>query len=267
MSRTLFAEFAEHRAGKRGGEEIGWMLLGLRDVDEALVLATLPAGSVRSASSVHFQFNTSSQALGSRIVRQKNKQLLMLGVVHTHPGSLRHPSDGDLEGDRVWVGQLRGREGVFAIGTADARPAGPAEVAWQPKPHVQCWGELCLSWYSLRAGDVRYRPLPVEITLGPDLARDLRPVWDVVEAQAERLDRLARQQQRLRFGVVPGERRPALVATFELAEPGAELQVQMEGEVVRYVLLRDGEAMLADLIEPRVDRGVYLLLAELAGSG
>src|SRR5271163_4718889 len=42
VSRTLFQEYATHRAGARGDEEIGWVLLGVREHDHALVLATLP---------------------------------------------------------------------------------------------------------------------------------------------------------------------------------------------------------------------------------
>src|SRR5437868_2703830 len=199
VGRTLFEEYAGHRKGSRGDEETGWVLLGLRERDEAVALATLPAGSGCDASVAHVQFNSSAQALGSRIVRQLDRRLGMLGVVHTHPGSLRHPSDGDFRGDSKWVAQLRGGEGVFGIGTADARP-GPADaVAWQPQPHRQCLGDLCLSWYALGKDDRAYRPLPVEVTLGPDLAKPLRPVWEQVEDHAERLDRLALQQAKVRF--------------------------------------------------------------------
>jgi hypothetical protein len=50
-----------------------------------------------------------------------------------------------------------------------------------------------------------------------------------------------------------------------LAEPGSSLRVILEGKTVRYFLTRDGDVFLVDSDEPRVDRGVYLLLAELAG--
>ena len=73
----------------------------------------------------------------------------MLGVVHTHPGSLRHPSDGDFRGDIQWVGQLRGGEGVFGIGTADGKYARPADELWQPRPNMHSLGELGFTWYSL----------------------------------------------------------------------------------------------------------------------
>ena len=158
------------------------------------------------------RFNSTAQALGSRIVRQADRRLTLLGVVHTHPGSLRHPSDGDFRGDSQWVGQLRGGEGVFGIGTADA-PAGPpaALFAYQPRPNVQCLGELRFSWYALGHGDPGYRPLPVELTLGPDLARGLHTVWNCIEAHAERLERLYRQQTGVRFEVVGDERGPGLM--------------------------------------------------------
>jgi hypothetical protein len=188
----------------------------------------------------------------------------LLGVVHTHPGSLRHPSDGDFRGDSRWVGQLRGGEGVFGIGTADGQP-GPADaVAWQPQPHRQCLGELCFSWYALGRGDRAYRALPAVVTLGPDLAKPLRPVWPLVEEHADRLDRLARQQARVTFGVTAGRKGPALAAWVPLAADGQAVQVLLEGKEVRYFWVRGGEPFAADLGDTRVDQGFYLLLAELA---
>src|SRR5262245_39610667 len=49
VCRTIFEEYAGHRQSTRGDEETGWVLLGLREADEAVVLATLPAGAERSA--------------------------------------------------------------------------------------------------------------------------------------------------------------------------------------------------------------------------
>ncbi len=265
INRTLFEEYAEHRQGSRGDEETGWVLLGLREETEALVLATLPAGAGRSAGVAHVRFNSDAQALASRIVRQSDRRLTMLGVVHTHPGSLRHPSDGDFQGDSQWVGRLRGGEGVFGIGTADAESTGGPAVAWQPRPHVQCLGELRLSWYALGQHDRRYRPLPVGLTLGPDLARPLHSVWSMIEAHAESLDRLCRQQSGVQFQVARGERGPTLLARLPLAEPGAALHLAVAADATRYHVERDGEMTEVTTEETRVDRGVYLLLAELAG--
>jgi proteasome lid subunit RPN8/RPN11 len=264
VSRTLFEEYAAHRAGQRGDEETGWLLLGVREEGCAVMLATLPAGAGRDAGHAHVRFNSAAQALASRVVRQADRRLTLLGVVHTHPGSLRHPSDGDYRGDSQWVGQLRGKEGVFAIGTADGRPGPNPALAWQPKPHAQCLGPMRLSWYALAEGDRAYRPVPVELTLGPDLARPLRPVWAVIEAHAERLGRLASQQARVRFEVVEGRNGAALAVTVPLAEPGTAIRAHLEGKEARYYLLRDGNLFAADLREERVDQGVYLLLAELA---
>jgi proteasome lid subunit RPN8/RPN11 len=265
VSRTLFEEYAEHRRGARGEEETGWVLLGLRDVREAVVLATLPAGAGSQAGVAHVRFNSSAQALASRIVRQADRRLTMLGVVHTHPGSLRHPSDGDFQGDSQWVGRLRGGEGVFGIGTADAETADGPAVARQPRPHVQCLGELRLSWYALKQGDRRYRPLPVGLTLGPDLARPLHSVWPTIEEHAESLDRLCRQQNGVQFQVTTGERGPALLARLPLADPGAALHLVLGTDATRYHVVRDGALTEVTTEETRVDRGVYLLLAELAG--
>ncbi len=264
VGRTLFEEYAAHRDSARGEEETGWVLLGLRETTEAVVLATLPAGTARSAGVSHVQFNSSGQALGSRIVRQADRRLTILGVGHTHPGSLRHPSDGDYHGDSRWVGQLRGGEGIFAIGTADNHAANGMLIAHQPRPNVQNLGKLTLSWYALRHGEDKYRALPVELTLGPDLARSLHSVWPTVEAHAERLDRLCRQQAGVTFDVVEGKRGPALLAQLPLSEPGNAIRLLLEGDEVTYVVLRGGEPYVTDPHEDRIDRGVYLLLAELA---
>jgi hypothetical protein len=153
---------------------------------------------------------------------------------------------------------------VFGIGTADGDPQADPTVARQPKPNVQCLGDLCLSWYALGNHERKYRPLPLALTLGPDLARPLHPVWATIELHAERLDRLYRQQSGVTFDVVAGKHGPALAVHIALAEPGAELRVFLEGEDVRYYVARDGDLLAADPGEPNVDRGVYLLLAELA---
>jgi proteasome lid subunit RPN8/RPN11 len=264
VGRTLFEEYAEHQAGSRGEEETGWVLLGVREEQEAIVLATLPAGTERDAGVGHVQFNSAGQILGSRIVRRADRRLTILGVVHTHPGSLRHPSDGDLRGDTIWVGQLRGREGIFGIGTADGKPALGVPVAHQPKPNMQCLDKLRLSWYALQEGAKNYRPLPVTLTLGPDLARPLHSVWSVIETHADRLDRLCRQQSGVGFEVVAGEQGPGLALTVPLAEAGHALRVFLRGKEVDYFWLRNGEPVRVDPKEARVDRAVYLLLAELA---
>jgi hypothetical protein len=264
VGRTLFEEFADHRTEARGEEETGWVLLGLREAREAVVLATLPAGALRDASVAHVRFNSNAQALASRIVRQTNRRLTMLGVVHTHPGSLRHPSDGDLRGDGQWVANLRGKEGVFGIGTADGAEVEGDLFAYQPRPHVQCMRGLRFSWYSLRQGDSAYRPLPVELTIGPDLARALHAIWTTLEFHAERIDRLYRQQSGLRFEVVSDKWGPGLLLTLPLAEPGDVVQVLVRPKEVRYYVVRRGELLEVQHHDECVDRGVYLLLAELA---
>jgi proteasome lid subunit RPN8/RPN11 len=264
VGHTLFEEYHAHRA-HRGEVETGWILLGLREADEAIVVATLPAGAEADAGVAHVRFNSEAQALASRIVRQSDRRLRILGVVHTHPGSLRHPSDGDLRGDRQWVKQLRGGDGIFAIGTADAVSAGPALVAHQPRPHVQVWGELQFTWYGLAAGDHGYRTLPVEVTYGPDLARPLHDLWPVLEAHAPRLERLYKQQAGLRFEVMAGEQGPTLMLVLPLAEPNSALRVLVRQKEVRYYVVRNADIFEVAHGHPCPDRGVYLLLAELAG--
>jgi hypothetical protein len=264
VGRTLFEEYAAHRAQANGDLETGWMLLGLREPNEAVVLATLPGGVEVNASATHIGFNSLGQTLASRIVRQHDKRLRILGVVHTHPGSLRHPSDGDFHGDSRWVGQLRGCEGIFGIGTADGPAPNGTVFAYQPRPHVQCLGELRFSWYALRDGDKAYRPLSVELTIGPDMARPLHVVWPTLELHAERLERLIQQQAGLRFEVLGGDK-PGLLLTLPLAAKGEAVRVVLRHKMVRYYLQRGAEMLEVDLTDDYVDRGVYRLLAELAG--
>jgi proteasome lid subunit RPN8/RPN11 len=261
VCRTLFEEYSSHRRGARGEEETGWVLLGLRESDEVLVLATLPAGAERSAGVAHVRFNASAQALASRIVRQWDRRLCILGVVHTHPGSLRHPSDGDFQGDSLWVGQLRGKDGIFAIGTADGETIPGTLIATQPRPHVQCLEELCLNWYALAEGDRKYRPMPVHMTLGPDLARPLHALWETIEIHADPLDRLFRQQA----GVTMEVMKSALAIQLPLAQPYNKLRLVLEKEKVRYVLVRGNDLIEVEPKANQVDQGVYLVLAELAG--
>lgn len=266
VSRTLFEDYATHRAGKRGDEEMGWVLLGLRQSDQALALAVLPATSDRDAGESHVWITGPAHVLASRIVRQGDRRLAMLGVVHTHPGSLRHPSRGDWKGDREWVEQLRGSEGVFGIGTADAElDSECTPTSFNPKPHMQCLGGLRFSWYTLATGEANYRESPVSLTIGPDLAKPLRPIWAEIEDHAERLERLARQQAKVKFEIAQGHDGPALTATITLAEPGQAVRVAIEGKVVRYYYEAAGEVFQVDLPDASPDQGLYLLLAELAG--
>jgi proteasome lid subunit RPN8/RPN11 len=260
VARTLFGDYADHRAGPRGDEEVGWILLGLREEDAAVVLATLPAGADREAGVAHVHFNSTAQAVASRIVRQSDRRLGIVGVVHTHPGSLRHPSDGDYRGDSLWVGRLRGGTGVFGIGTADGKPPNGKPAA-HPE-HMCAEGELCFSWYALDDGGRRYRRLRVETAPGPDLARPLQPVWDAIETHAAALDGLCRQLAQVKFESIESER--ALVARIPVWDSGDVLRILLRRDGVRFFLDRGGDLVAIDPAEPQLDRAVFLILAELA---
>jgi hypothetical protein len=266
VSRSLFSDYAAHRASRRGDEEMGWVLLGLRQRDQAIAVAALPAESDRDAGESHVWISGPAHVLASRMIRQEDRRVTMLGVVHTHPGSLRHPSRGDWNGDSEWVKLLRGGEGVFGIGTADGddAPEGTPTCA-NPKPHMQCLGGLRFSWFTLGNGDKHYNTVPVSLTIGPDLAKPLRDVWTEIEEHAERLERVARQQARVTFEVSEGHRGAALTMRVPLAEPQQAVRVAIEGKDVRYYLESDGEVFQADLPAASPDQGLYLVLAELAG--
>ncbi|MBI2806752.1 MAG: Mov34/MPN/PAD-1 family protein [Planctomycetes bacterium] len=258
VARTLFEDYAEHRRSARGHEEIGWVLLGLRQGDEAIALAALPAGTSRDAGAAHVQFDAEAQGLASRIVRQRDKRLQILGVVHTHPGDLREPSDGDLHGDSRWVGALRGGEGVFAIGTADAHSNEAAGA------HVQRLGDLCFCWYALGVGERRYRTLPVQVTLGPDLAQRIRTVWAVIESNTKALEYLCRLFAKVEFDILNDDPDNLLAVKISLAESGQQIRLLLSTAEARYYWERDGEVIAIDPREEDLVRAVFLILAELA---
>ncbi len=124
--------------------------------------------------------------------------------------------------------------------------------------------DMCLSWYALGQNDARYRPLPVGLTLGPDLARPLHSVWSVVETHAERLERLFKQQVGVTFEVRQSEFGFELIVNVPLSEPQHAVRVALAEKGVKFFLKQGDELVEADCPDERVDRGVYLLLAELA---
>jgi proteasome lid subunit RPN8/RPN11 len=260
VAQTLIEEYATHRKTERGAEETGWVLLGRREEAEATVRATLPAGADREAGEAHVRFNSVAQGIGSWIIRQADRRLAMLGVVHTHPGTLRHPSDGDYRGDIQWVGQLRGGEGIFGIGTAEGKYSRAGAPFWHPRANMYCQNELCITWYTLREGAKDYQPIPIQLTPGTDLGSPLRLVWDVLEDHATRLERLALQQTKVVIDVSAS----GLTVTMPL-NAGPKLRITLSKEGVRYFVVQGDELLATDLQEPRVDRGVYQLMAELAG--
>jgi proteasome lid subunit RPN8/RPN11 len=257
VARTLFDDFHDHRRSARGAEEIGWLLLGHREGNDAVARAALPAGTQRDAGVTHVQFHSDVQELASHILRGDDKRLTIIGVVHTHPGSMRQPSGGDLQGDRLWVGQLRGGEGAFAIGTADAHREKPAE-------HQQCYGDLCFSWYALAEGEAQYRPLPVQVTIGADLAKPLLAAWDLIETHARSLNRLFRQLAKVRCEVTQEQATPVLAVCIALPEQKQCLRLLLSEAAARYYWEREGELFAIAPHEPQVDRAVLMILAELA---
>ena len=259
---TLFNDFAAHRDTERGEEEIGWVILGLRHESHVVVLAALPAGAQREASLTHVFFNSDAQAPATRFLRQADKRLIILGVVHTHPGSLRHPSGGDYQGDIRWVRQLRGKEGVFGIGTADARTDHREVTRIEPHQHVR--GPLLFNWYVLAEDDSRYRRVNVEIALGPDLARPLQPLWSTLEHHARGIDRLWQQQTGVKMEILGEGEEQALAFTISMPSRKRSIRVLLNEGSSRYYLEEDGGLFEIDPDAENLEQGVYLILAKLA---
>ena len=102
------------------------------------------------------------------------------------------------------------------------------------------------------------------MTIGPDLASPLHAVWPVIEVHAERLERLCLQQKGVTFTVTGTQEEPGLALTLPLAEPHRAMQVVVTAKEVHYYIQRDGQMYAVESMDHRIDRGVYLLLAELA---
>jgi len=107
-------------------------------------------------------------------------------------------------------------------------------------------------------------PLPVEVVYGPDLARPLHPFWATLEEHGEALERLDRQQRGVTYQVYSDEWGPGLIVSLDLARPGDKLRLQIRPKEVRCYLVLQGELLEVPPGEGPIDRGVYLVLAELA---
>lgn len=254
VTRTLFDGYGDHRRSSRGGEEIGWVLLGHRRGNRVVALAALPAGMERDAGAAHVRFNPDVQELATHVLRQADRMLTVVGIVHTHPGDLRQPSGGDFDGDRLWVQRLKSGDAVFAIGTADGHAASSAH-------HEQRVGDLRFSWYALARGDRRYRPLPFQVAAGVDLASPLHAIWDLLEQHARPLIRLYRQLAKVEGRVIEEN---TLSLRIALPEPAQQLHVLLTDSAARYYWERDGVLSAVDPGVPQIDRAVLLILAELA---
>jgi len=259
---TLFNDFARHRATARGDEEFGWAILGIREESEAIVVAALPAGAQRHASLTHIQFHSNAQAVAARLLRQRDRRLGMLGVVHTHPGSLRHPSSGDYRGDIRFVARLRGREGVFGIGTADAHGQGPSIERPVPNQHVQ--GPLCFHWYVLGDGDDNYRKIPVDPSTAADDAGSLTPIWPTLETHADALERLCQQLSGVTLDVAGEGAEARLSVAIALADEPRRLRVLLHRAEARYYVEDGGDLVAVNPDAVAIDQGIYSILAELA---
>ena len=113
-------------------------------------------------------------------------------------------------------------------------------ISHRLRPNVQCWGDLRFSWYALADGDAAYRPVPVEMTLGPDLARPLHELWSTLENLADRLERLYRQLAGVRFEVITDDWGPGLILVIPLPERGDTVRVLVRRKEIRYYVERGG---------------------------
>lgn len=231
VCQTLFQEVTAHHQTDRGHEETGWLLLGFRNVSEAIGVATIPAGLSRDAAEAHVKFASDVQELAQRIIRQDLKQLRVLGVIHTHPGHLRHPSSADYRGDITWVANLFGNEGVFGIGTVEHGQT------TESKPYEIRQQHLRFSWYALHVNDRNYRRISVELVPGPDVGHLVRSVWHEIEWTAPVLNPLLELIHKSRLEIIPTTTNAMLNLTIKHPSREMALLIEIERDDCRYWLL------------------------------
>lgn len=228
-----------------------------------MVLAALPAGEFRESSSTHVRFNSQAQEIAARLVRQKDQRLVVLGVVHTHPGSMRHPSSGDYRGDISWVEHLAGKEGIFAIGTADG-PVNCSPFASKTGQNAFVMGGVRFTWYSLASKESNYKPLPFVWSLAPDLAQPWHAAWGLLEKNSKEINRILSGQNGARCfsSVFQGE--PVITLEVPAGDADTKIQAVLGAGNIRFFVSRRGEMMAVDLQENKLDRGLFMVLAELS---
>lgn len=277
--KTMFEDFHAHRQTERGEEETGWLLLGRRTESGAVIEAALPPGEFRDAGTAHVNMNSTAQAVAMRILKKHHPELDVLGVAHTHPGRLNRPSQGDYQGDSLWVSKLRKREGIFAIGVWDfdhflnfsaghpnyQQEDDPADVRGESYSSHSS-GRARFFWFALAEGEKWYRHLSLEETPGKDLGHEIRGHWEVIEEFAGSIDRLVRMQPALQMGLIPLEMMevPTMVLCQPLAREGEELQVILQGGEVGFFRMTSENS--EEIVGPsdRLDAAFYEVMARLA---
>jgi len=264
VGQTLVQGYRNHLNQERGDEETGWLLMGYREKKRAVVVAAVPSGEFREASSTHVKFNSQAQVVAGRLLCQLHEKLEVLGLFHTHPGRLRHPSSGDYQGDIQWVKKLPGKQGVFGIGTVDHDSPLRGDFASKIAMNTFTMTGMRFDWFSLANGDPNYVKLPVRWTLGEDLAKPLHVVWDAMEVHASEIDKVLAQQSKATCAITQAASGHQLTLSIPLAGTAGKILVFIFKDKVQYFFEKNEQLFAVDIQEDKVDRGVYLVLAELA---
>jgi proteasome lid subunit RPN8/RPN11 len=264
VGQTLVQGYRNHLNQERGDEETGWLLMGYREKKHAVVVAAVPSGEFREASSTHVKFNSQAQVVAGRLLRQLHDKLEVLGLFHTHPGRLRHPSSGDYQGDIQWVKKLPGKQGVFGIGTVDHESPIRGEFATKIAINTFSMTGMRFDWFSLASGDSNYVKVPIRWTLGEDLAKPLHVVWDAMEIHAGEIEKVLAQQAKATCGITQGAAGHQLTLSIPLAGSAGKIIVFIFKDKVQYFFEKNEQLFAVDIQEDKVDRGVYLVLAELS---
>jgi proteasome lid subunit RPN8/RPN11 len=178
IADLLFGEYGKHLQGPHAEKEMGWVLLGHTSIAQysnpdksttqswaAMVTDIISSSTTGHDSGVgHFVFDS------DEVLRQYSKLTLrklgleVLGMVHTHPGGNRYPSDADLLQDLQWVPTLKAKKGIFGIGTEMKTwvPAGD----YQTRPYLAKSG-MVFTFFLLRMDSDRYEPIEVSVQEAP----------------------------------------------------------------------------------------------------
>jgi hypothetical protein len=106
--------------------------------------------------------------------------------------------------------------------------------------------------------------VPIRWTLGEDLAKPLHVVWDAMETHAGEIEKVLAQQTKATCGITQGAAGHQLTLSIPLAGSAGKIIVFIFKDKVQYFFEKNEQLFAVDIQEDKVDRGVYLVLAELS---
>jgi hypothetical protein len=170
----LLADVADHLRGPHAHDETGWVPIGRVAAGVVSVEGLLSAGRRPFASPAAFEPDH-AHVLAALVLLQAREPADVVGLIHTHPGSMDWNSAVDQVADEGHVLALPGGIGVYPIVVRERRASGPVVRAG-----------VRVAWWGLRASrPAVYAPCRVEVVPGEDAGAWLGPHDDALAEAGE----------------------------------------------------------------------------------